>query len=138
LQFIESNLIELIGGTFMGLAAGGMLFSSGRILGVSGILGGILKKPKTIESWRLFFLLGLIIGGVICNIYYKPLNTNLDPISTLYIIVGGFLVGFGTSLGSGCTTGHGICGLSRLSIRSLIATLLFVASGMVTILIIGV
>jgi uncharacterized membrane protein YedE/YeeE len=123
----------LTGGVLIGLSASLMLLASGRIAGISGILNGCLDGARD-KSWRILFLLGLLLGAAI---YYYPLKGRElypeDPAVPFLMIVAGFLVGFGTRLGSGCTSGHGVCGLGRLSPRSLMATIAFVASGMLAV-----
>ena len=123
----------LAGGILIGLAATVMLLFTGRIAGISGIMGGLLGTSKTDAFWRLAFLTGIILGAFIFHQikpgFYLP-RTNY-PLSILAL--GGFLVGFGTRLGNGCTSGHAVCGISRFSIRSIIATITFMASGMVTV-----
>lgn len=123
----------LLGGTLIGLASAALLLLSGRIAGVSGITAGLLPLERGATGWRLAFLAGLVIGvGV-----YGALGGGLDEIHVAagwpVIIIGGLLVGFGTQLGSGCTSGHGVCGLSRLSPRSIVATLLFMGGAGVTV-----
>ncbi|WP_202901531.1 YeeE/YedE family protein [Thalassospira australica] len=127
----------LIGGGLIGLASGLYLLLNGRIAGISGILGGILapsKGDKTLFE-RLAFIVGLVFGPLILMtgtpLEAQSVVTNSLPV----IIVAGLLVGVGTTVGSGCTSGHGICGLSRFSLRSLVATLSFMAAGFVTVLV---
>lgn len=127
----------LIGGGLIGLASGLYLLLNGRIAGISGILGGILapsKGDKTLFE-RLAFIVGLVFGPLIL-MTGTPLEAQSVVTSSLpVIIVAGLLVGVGTTVGSGCTSGHGICGLSRFSLRSLVATLSFMAAGFVTVFI---
>ena len=130
-------LTALIGGALIGLAATVMLLALGRITGVSGILFGALKPVKGDTLWRLTFVLGLVVGGGLYN-FIQPgaLQSHLAT-STWEIVLAGLLVGFGTRLGSGCTSGHGICGISRLSPRSLIATITFMATGIITVFVVS-
>lgn len=117
------------GGALIGIAVSLMLYLNGRVTGISGIIYGIINPVRGDRAWRVFFIAGLILGGFILKIF-KPevfLSTLDTPIWT--IVVAGLLVGFGTILGSGCTSGHGVCGLSRLSIRSILATLTFITTG---------
>ncbi|MCC9621355.1 YeeE/YedE family protein [Thalassospira sp. MA62] len=127
----------LIGGALIGLASGLFMFLNGRIAGISGILGGLIV-PKTAGSdliERAAFILGLI-GGPFILLMASPISAQSTVTSPLWIVVaGGFLVGVGTTIGSGCTSGHGICGLSRFSRRSLIATLCFMVAGFATVLV---
>jgi uncharacterized membrane protein YedE/YeeE len=122
-------LLALAGGALIGGGAAVLLILSGRIAGVSGILGGALI-PKTGElGWRLMFLAGLVGGGAVgALVAPQAYGAVRGPAGLL--VLAGLLVGFGTRLGSGCTSGHGICGISRLSRRSLTATLLFMVAGM--------
>jgi|TARA_B100000749_G_C18383621_1_gene447127 uncharacterized protein len=125
----------LLGGILVGIAAASFLLLNGRIAGISGILGGLLAPAKGDIAWRLAFLLGLIGAPAVW-----VLGTELPPIeieaSYPALIIAGLLVGIGTRYGSGCTSGHGVCGLSRLSLRSLAATLSFMAAGFVTVYVI--
>lgn len=125
----------IIGGLFIGLAVSIMLLFNGRVTGISGILGGIVKPKKNDLDWRLAFFIGLISGGALL-FYLKPEQfVNLSQASTADYIIAGFLVGFGTLLGNGCTSGHGVCGISRLSIRSILSTLTFIGFGVISVLI---
>lgn len=122
----------LAGGALIGLASLLLLLMLGRIAGVSGILGGLLQRPDGDTPWRLAFVIGLPLGAIAM----AQLVGGFEPrfaTGTPGLIAAGLLVGFGTRLGSGCTSGHGICGLARLSPRSLVAVLAFMASGMATI-----
>ena len=125
----------LLGGILVGIAAASFLLLNGRIVGISGILGGLLAPAKGDIAWRLAFLLGLIGAPAVW-----VLGTELPPIEIEAgypaLIIAGLLVGIGTRYGSGCTSGHGVCGLSRLSLRSLAATLSFMAAGFVTVYVI--
>ena len=124
----------LIGGLMLGLGASMLLLFSGKIAGISGILAYVIKPTHLFSqeaAWRVLFLLGLISAGTI-----YPLIATLTPASIAAsnptLIMAGLLVGFGSRMGSGCTSGHGICGLSRLSLRSMVATLSFMTAGFVT------
>ncbi len=124
---------SLIGGGIMGLAAVLFLVASGRILGISGIVFGLAKPQRGDVGWRLVFLLGLLAGGFAAASGLQDDRVTFVITTPLpYLLSGGFLVGLGTSLGSGCTSGHGICGMARLSPRSLVATVTFIAFGMIT------
>ncbi len=118
----------LIGGSLIGLAASGLLLLNGRIAGISGILGGVLKPVSGDWAWRALFLLGLLAAPWLYTAFFGVVEME-SPRPMWALIVAGLLVGYGTRLGSGCTSGHGVCGLSRLSIRSLAATLVFMAVG---------
>ncbi|MDC9592458.1 YeeE/YedE family protein [Xenorhabdus sp. IM139775] len=119
------------GGILIGLATIALVLFCGRIAGISGILGGLLQRKTNDRSWRVAFLAGIMIAPVLYNLLY-PLPEIIVTASWPAIIIAGLLVGIGTRLGSGCTSGHGVCGLSRLSLRSLVATLIFMAVGFVT------
>ena len=124
----------LFGGILLGLASAAFILFNGRVLGISGILGGLLAPKKSDVSWRIFFLLGLLLAPLTLS-FVAPqfIVTPRIEAGTTVIIVAGLLVGLGTRYGSGCTSGHGVCGLSRLSPRSLVATLAFMASGFATV-----
>jgi uncharacterized membrane protein YedE/YeeE len=125
----------IIGGLFIGLAVSIMLLFNGRVTGISGIMGGIVKPKKNDLDWRLAFFIGLISGGALL-FYLKPEQfVNLSQASTVDYIIAGLFVGFGTLLGNGCTSGHGVCGISRLSIRSILSTLTFIGFGVISVLI---
>lgn len=126
---------SLLGGALIGLAAALLLLFNGRIAGISGIIGGLLKPNKHDMSWRVAFLLGLIASPFIWTLL-APLPVIQINTSTPLIIVAGLLVGFGTRLGSGCTSGHGVCGIARLSPRSIVATLAFMFTGILTVYVI--
>lgn len=119
----------LLGGALIGSASVLLLLADGKIAGISGILGGLLRAPTKLEDWRCGFLGGLLMGGFAMQGLGWPVFVPLPGRSTASLIVAGLLVGFGTQLGSGCTSGHGVCGLGRLSPRSLTATLVFMAAG---------
>lgn len=119
---------SLAGGALIGIAAAMLILLSGRVAGVSGILGGLLIPRRAEVPWRVAFLLGLIAAPFVV----APSEIRIDA-GTGTLILAGLLVGVGTSYGSGCTSGHGVCGLSRLSPRSLVATLAFMAAGFLTV-----
>jgi uncharacterized membrane protein YedE/YeeE len=123
---------SLIGGSIIGIAVSLLLLFNGKVLGVSGILGELFNNPLSKNYWRLFFVLGLLISPLIYSIFHPIPNIEITS-NKLLIIVGGLLVGFGSRLGSGCTSGHGVCGLARLSVRSFIATMTFMFFGFVTV-----
>ena len=102
-------------------------------MGISGILGNLMTLKETDQIyWRMTFILGVLIGPLLFIIFFKELKSEMVT-NTALLVLSGFLVGLGTSLGNGCTSGHGICGLSRFSIRSIVATFIFVISGMITV-----
>jgi uncharacterized membrane protein YedE/YeeE len=126
----------LLGGALIGLSVTLLLLFNGRIAGISGILNGVFILPRDEKTWRILFLLGLILGAALFN-QLMPNFFSLRQNYPFWLLVsGGLLVGFGTRMGSGCTSGHGICGIARLSIRSILATLTFMASGIFTVFII--
>jgi hypothetical protein len=121
----------LAGGILIGLGAVLLLWSIGRIAGISGIASGALEGPRGDRAWRIAFLAGLMLAGAIALQFLPaPPRTQTGP--TPLLLAAGFLVGFGTRLGNGCTSGHGVCGLARLSRRSLAAVLTFMACAMAT------
>jgi hypothetical protein len=123
----------LAGGALIGLAAALFLLLNGRIAGISGILGGLLRPARGDIGWRLAFLAGLIGAPLLYHALAAPLPLPRIEAGTGALVAAGLLVGVGTRYGSGCTSGHGVCGLSRLSPRSLVATLAFMAAGFVTV-----
>lgn len=122
----------LIGGALIGLSAVLLMMFNGRIAGISGVFSGSLFADGTERTWRLAFLLGLIAGPVAYQIIFRATPPFELTAGWPLIIIGGLLVGFGTRLGSGCTSGHGVCGLSRLSPRAFAAVGMFMAAGMLT------
>ena len=123
----------LSGGVLIGVASVFMLVLIGRIAGISGVLGGLISGGRSGDRlWRFAFLLGLVAGAVIYRIFFGTLPLQLQA-EGLPLIVAGLLVGFGTRLGSGCTSGHGVCGIARLSPRSLTATITFMGTGIMTV-----
>ncbi|GJI89718.1 YeeE/YedE family protein [Duganella hordei] len=122
----------LAGGVLIGLAAALFILLNGRIAGISGIIGGLLRPNKGDIGWRFAFIAGLILAPVIYGVFYALPATQIDA-GTGILIVAGLLVGVGTRYGSGCTSGHGVCGISRLSPRSIAATIIFMAAGFVTV-----
>jgi uncharacterized protein len=119
---------SLIGGILIGLSAAAMMYFNGRIAGISGIFGGLVAPVKGEVGWRASFFAGLILGGVALLLFYPAaFDFTGAPGSMAALTVAGILVGFGTRLGAGCTSGHGVCGLSRFSLRSFVATLTFMA-----------
>lgn len=125
---------SLFGGIAIGLSATALLATLGRIAGISGIVGGLYAAEAGDRQWRLAFVAGLLAGGAgAAALAPEALAMTLER-STVALAAGGLLVGFGTRLGNGCTSGHGVCGLARGSRRSLAATLTFMTSGMVTVL----
>jgi uncharacterized protein len=124
----------LIGGLFIGIATAALILMNGRIAGISGILGSLFTPTKGDIAWRVAFLSGLILSSTAYAIIH-PLPEVTIKANLITIVIAGLLVGYGTRLGSGCTSGHGICGVSRLSMRSITATVTFIAAGMITVFI---
>ncbi|WP_111977448.1 YeeE/YedE family protein [Algibacillus agarilyticus] len=127
----------LLGGMMIGFSALFLLILFGKIAGISGMLGNLLSKPLS-HAWVWSFLGGMILAGFIFSGTLNEVESiNLDLLSWRYVLLGGFVVGIGTSLGSGCTSGHGICGIGRFSVRSLIATCLFMLTAIITVYVRG-
>jgi uncharacterized protein len=130
-------LAALIGGILIGLSASAMLLLEGKIAGISGIFAGVLIPATGAIAWKASFVAGLLAGGVLLRIVLPSAFDFgiIRPYSTL--ASAGLLVGFGTRLGNGCTSGHGVCGISRLSPRSMVATMSFIASGVLTVFLVN-
>ena len=129
-------LMPLTGGILIGTAASMMLLFSGRIAGVSGIFGGMLFQQGKERAWRLSFITGLIAGGILLYTINTDFFENSSGRGLLAVNIAGFLVGIGTRIGGGCTSGHGVCGIGRLSVRSIVATVTFVFAGMVAVVLV--
>lgn len=126
----------LIGGAMIGLAALLLMLLLGRIAGISGIAAGIFESSGSERLWRAGFVAGLILAPLLYGVFQSPLPDITISSSLPLLVTAGLLVGFGTRLGSGCTSGHGVCGLSRLSLRSLAATLIFMGSAGITLFVV--
>jgi hypothetical protein len=122
----------LAGGALIGLAASLLLVANGRIAGISGVLGGLLAPVRGDVAWRSFFVLGLLGAGLVASLV-SPGAIGASPRSLPLLAVAGLLVGVGTRVGNGCTSGHGVCGISRLSPRSIVATVSFIAAGIAAV-----
>ena len=122
-------LSALVGGVLIGLSASLLWLTTGRVAGISGVLGGLLGPERGDVNWRLAFLAGLMAAPLFAAAATGALPTVTIAASWPTLVLGGLLVGFGTRLGGGCTSGHGVCGVARLSPRSLLATLLFMTAG---------
>ena len=122
-----------IGGGLIGFSAVLLMLSTGRIAGISGIFGGLLDPGNNDKDWRIGFIAGLILAPVISGWIGYPMPTPKMPASWTVIIAAGLLVGFGTRMGGGCTSGHGICGVARFSDRSIAATVIFMLAAIVTV-----
>ena len=120
------------GGILIGVAAAMLLLFNGRIAGISGIVGGLLRPRRGDIAWRVAFVLGLLAAPALYSLVSSLPDVRIDA-NAFSLIVAGLLVGLGTRYGSGCTSGHGVCGLSRLSTRSLVATVTFMAAGFATV-----
>jgi len=125
----------LAGGALIGLAASLLLLASGRIAGISGIIAGLLVGERGDRAWRACFLAGLLLAGLAFALS-APSAISPSPRTLGVLAASGLLVGVGTRLGNGCTSGHGVCGISRLSPRALVATATFVAAGVLTVAIV--
>ena len=123
---------SLAGGILLGLASAIFILVNGRILGISGIVGGLLRPKSGDVGWRLAFVLGMLVAPLLYLLVADPVAVRIDA-GWATLVIAGLLVGVGTRFGSGCTSGHGVCGLSRLSPRSLVATLAFMGAGFVTV-----
>lgn len=123
----------LLGGMLIGLASVSLMMLTGRIAGISGILGGCLTLAAGDKVGRLAFIAGLIFAPFASGLLGYPLPMPQMPASWAVIVIGGLLVGFGARLGGGCTSGHGVCGMARLSSRSIVATAIFMASAIVVV-----
>jgi uncharacterized protein len=132
---VSQFLLPLLGGVLIGASASLLLLFNGRTAGISGIAGGLFTPTKGDSGWRFAFVAGLLGGGVLLQVL-SPAAFGVKSASPALgmTVVAGLLVGFGTRLGSGCTSGHGICGISRGSLRSIVATLTFMATGVLTVL----
>lgn len=135
-MIVNSIVSALIGGGLIGVAVTLKLLFNGRVTGISGIVSSSLAKPTRDGFWRLAFLGGLIIGGILMHFIQPEFFANISGRNSVQVILAGLLVGFGTVMGSGCTSGHGVCGISRLSIRSLIATITFMLFGFLAVYIV--
>lgn len=125
-------LPALLGGTLIGLAAALLLWLNGRLAGISGILWRLFFARPGDALWRVLFLVGVVGGAGLYYAVFGNQPTARDTFPVWLLIVAGFLVGYGTSLGNGCTSGHGVCGLGRLSLRSLVATVTFLLTAVIT------
>jgi uncharacterized membrane protein YedE/YeeE len=124
---------SLAGGMLIGVAAVLLLALHGRVLGVSGIVNGVLDRKHGDRDWRGALLVGVVLGALLWTLAMPAAPAPRTGFPGWALALGGLLVGFGTRVGSGCTSGHGVCGISRLSARSLVATATFIASGVVTL-----
>jgi uncharacterized membrane protein YedE/YeeE len=125
-------LFALSGGVLIGLAAALLLFFNNRTAGISGIAAGILPPWQQEIGWRLWFLIGLVVSAPLWKLFGGHVYLQIDT-PLIVLAIAGLLVGYGTQLGGGCTSGHGICGNARLSVRSIVATLVFMTNAGITV-----
>ncbi len=130
---LNSTLYSLLGGAIIGVAVTAMLLFNGRVTGISGILSSALSKPDKDGMWRWMFLTGMIAGGFLMQGLRPDFFVNVSGRGLMIVAVAGLLVGYGTVMGSGCTSGHGVCGISRFSVRSLLATGTFMFFGFLAV-----
>jgi uncharacterized protein len=123
----------LLGGLLIGIASALLMVLNGRVAGISGILGGTLVGSADEKAWRLGFLAGLIVAPILVSVVGQAVPEPKMPASWLVVVAAGLLVGFGARLGGGCTSGHGVCGIARLSARSIAATAIFMATAIVVV-----
>lgn len=128
-----TSLPTMAGGLLIAISASLLMLFNGRIAGISGILNGILYTKHPDKHWRILFIIGLLAGGLLFQIIIPNYNLPRENYPRLLLVIGGFLIGIGTRLANGCVSGHGICGISLLAKRSLLATTLFMLSGMITV-----
>jgi uncharacterized membrane protein YedE/YeeE len=126
---------SLLGGVLIGIAAAMLVLLTGRVAGISGIVGGLLAPRRSEIGWRLAFVAGLLAAPLVMMVLGRTVVPRIDAGFGM-LVAAGLLVGVGTSYGSGCTSGHGVCGLSRLSVRSLVATVAFMACGFATVFVV--
>lgn len=129
-------MLALAGGALIGLASALLLATHGRIAGISGLLGALVPPAAPGAGWRTSFIVGMLVAGTVAALV-APGQLGASPRSLVLVAIAGVLVGFGTRLGSGCTSGHGVCGLSRLSRRSFVAVGTFMATGVLTVWLVG-
>ncbi|HSP80400.1 MAG TPA: YeeE/YedE thiosulfate transporter family protein [Myxococcaceae bacterium] len=136
---LSSLIPPLVGGALIGLSASLMLLFNGRVAGISGIVGGLIAPMRGDTSWRVLFFVGLLVGGVLLRLV-RPESFGapaaVSPGGLALLAGAGVLVGIGSRLGNGCTSGHGVCGISRGSVRSIAATVTFMATGMLTVFVV--
>ncbi|HEX5752348.1 MAG TPA: YeeE/YedE thiosulfate transporter family protein [Archangium sp.] len=132
----SSFLLPLLGGALIGLSASLLLLANGRVAGISGVVGSLLAPVRGDIAWRVLFFGGLLTGGLLLA-WLRPASfaapASPSPGGVALLVAAGLLVGFGSRLGNGCTSGHGVCGISRGSVRSIAATLTFMATGVLTV-----
>ena len=129
-------LSGLFGGALIGLAAASLMLLTGRVAGVSGIFGGLLALRPADQGWRIAFVAGLIAAPLLATLVGRPLPAPAMASNLALVALGGLLVGFGSRMGNGCTSGHGVCGFARLSARSIAATAIFMTTAVITVAIV--
>ena len=130
---MQTVFIPLLGGVLIGLAVSLMLLFNGRVTGISGIISKALGPRNQDSIWRFTFLVGLLSGGLLLRYFQPEVFLNTSGRSLTVIVLAGLLVGYGTVMGSGCTSGHGVCGISRFSFRSFLATVTFMLFGFLSV-----
>jgi uncharacterized membrane protein YedE/YeeE len=129
-------MFAVLGGMMIGAASSLLLLTHGRIAGISGVLGSLLERETSDRAWRIAFVAGLVGAGAIAA-FVAPTAIGSQVASAPVLVIAGLLVGYGTQLGRGCTSGHGVCGISRWSVRSLVAVATFMTTGALTAIIAG-
>lgn len=129
-------LTAYVGGLMLGGAALMLYLLRGDIAGINGMVTGLMSPVKGEVSWRIFFLVGLVLGGLLYRGYGGALETLEPAVEGYWVVLAGLLVGVGATFGAGCTSGHGICGISRFSVRSIVATLTFMATAFATVFVV--
>ncbi|MDV7103540.1 YeeE/YedE thiosulfate transporter family protein [Vibrio sp. TH_r3] len=124
---------SLFGGVLLGISASVLLLMNGKIAGISGIVSGLLTPKRKDYSWRLLFFIGMMLGGMLAGVMFNVSIPGEFSASPWLLAVSGLLVGIGTKIGNGCTSGHGICGIGRFSFRSIVATLTFMLVAALTV-----
>ena len=127
------NWHALAGGALIGIAAAALLVLTGKTAGVSGIVDGLLRGEKGEWGWKVAFIVGLVTGGLVLRFTMPETLASAAPRALPLVALGGLLVGLGARIGGGCTSGHGVCGIGRLSLRGLVGTLVFMVTGAVTV-----
>lgn len=130
---LEDFGMPLLGGALIGAAGAMLLVTTGKVAGISGIIDGLVRVEKSELDWKVTFLIGLVLGGLAMALWHPSALPNGFPVELPWLIVAGLLVGFGTRMGGGCTSGHGVCGIGRLNIRGLVGTIVFMALGIGTV-----
>ncbi len=129
-------LLALVGGALIGLSAAWMMLSLGRIAGISGIWSQLFNGRRA-DAWVMLFAVGLVVGGFLAGSVMPERLWVANEASVWVVVLAGLIVGWGTRLGSGCTSGHGVCGIARFSVRSIVATITFITTGAVTVLMVN-